>query len=106
MTQADCVHSTPPTNTSAHLAAQVARELGELEYKFHRAHNLAYAVRLLATSDEMPREPGAALDSLASTLIDILNELTGDRDRILASRDRDAGRCGMISALGSQKLGI
>ena len=81
MTQADSVHSTPPTNTSAPLA-QVASELSELEEKFHKAHNLAYAVRLLATSDEMPREPGAALDSLASTLIDLLNELKDDRDRI------------------------
>ena len=82
MTQADSVLSTPPTNTSAPLAAQVASELGELEEKFHKAHNLAYAVRLLATSDEMPREPGAALDALASTLVDLLNELTDDRDRI------------------------
>jgi hypothetical protein len=82
MTQAERVLSTPPTNTSAPLAAQLASELGELEEKFHKAHNLAYAVRLLATSDEMPREPGAALDALASTLIDLLNELTGDRDRI------------------------
>src|SRR5664280_608971 len=82
MTQADRVHSTPPINMSAPLVAQVALELGDLEEKFHRAHNLAYAVRLLATSDEMSEEPGAALDSLASTLIDLLNELTDDRDRI------------------------
>jgi hypothetical protein len=81
MSEATRVHSTPPTNTSAPLA-QVARELGELEEKFHRAHNLAYAARMLATSDEMDRESGAALNSLAGVLVDLLDELITERDRI------------------------
>jgi len=41
MTQADRVHSTPPTDSSAPLADQVAHELFELEARFHRVRNLA-----------------------------------------------------------------
>jgi len=80
MTQAETRLSTPPTDTS--VLHQVHSELFELEEKFLAARNLAYAARMLASSNDMDREPGAALDALATTLIDLLDELADDRTRI------------------------
>jgi hypothetical protein len=37
---------------------------------------------MLATSDEIDREPGAALNTLAATLVDLLDELKDERTRI------------------------
>jgi hypothetical protein len=37
---------------------------------------------MLGSSNDMDKEPGAALDALATTLIDLLDELIGDRERI------------------------
>jgi hypothetical protein len=46
------------------------------------ARNLAYAARMLASSDDMDKESGGALDALATTLIDLLDELADDRTRL------------------------
>ena len=81
MTQADSVLSTPPTNAPA-ILTKVASEVADLEERLRLAHNLAYAARMLATSDEMDRESGAALNSLAGVLVDLLDELITERDRI------------------------
>jgi hypothetical protein len=81
MIQADRVHNTPPTNTSATLA-EVAHELFEIEEKFLTARNLAYAARMLASSDDMDGESGGDLDALATTLVDLLDELADDRTRM------------------------
>jgi hypothetical protein len=67
MLEADRVHSTQPLNAPA-ILTKVASEVGDLEEKLRLAHNLAYAARMLATSEEMDRGSGAALNSLAGVL--------------------------------------
>jgi hypothetical protein len=37
---------------------------------------------MLASADEMPKEPGAALDSLADTLVQELDALSEERGRL------------------------
>jgi hypothetical protein len=37
---------------------------------------------MLASSDDMDKESGGALDALATTLIDLLDELADDRTRL------------------------
>jgi len=54
----------------------------DLEEPLFRLRNLAYAVRMLASSDEMQKLPGAALDCLASTLIDELEVLREEYTRL------------------------
>jgi hypothetical protein len=81
MAKANRVHSTPPTNTSS-LIAEVSEGLCELESPILRVRNLAYAARMLASSDEMLDGPGAALDALADTMVDELNELSAERERL------------------------
>lgn len=56
--------------------------LSELESPILRLRNLAYAARMLASSDEMPKEPGAALDSVADTLVEELQALSEERERL------------------------
>jgi len=61
---------------------EVSHGLYELESPVFRLRNLAYATRMLASSDEMPKGPGAALDSLADTLVNELNALSEERERL------------------------
>jgi hypothetical protein len=75
MAQADSDNSTST-------GVQISDGLSELEEPVFRLRNLAYAIRMLASSDEMQKEPGAALDSLADTLVDGLNELIAERERL------------------------
>jgi len=79
MTQADSVHSTPPTNTSVE---QLADGLSEMETPFLEVRNLAFAMRMLGSSDDMPKDPGAALDALADIVVDKMNALIEERERL------------------------
>ena len=63
--------------------AKIKDELADLDEPLARVRcDLAYAVRMLASSDEMRKEPGAALDAMAETIVDELNELIERRGNI------------------------
>ena len=82
MTQADSVHSTPPTNTSAPLAAQVAHELFELEDQFLHVRGLTYAVRMLASSPDVGKEATDAIEALTDTILEEIDGLIKERTRL------------------------
>jgi hypothetical protein len=76
MAQAD---SKPTTETTV---AQIADGLSDLEEEFHEVRNLGYAALMLASSDEMQKEPGAALHSVASLIVTKLDALNEERERL------------------------
>ena len=82
MTQADSVHSTPPTNTSASLAARIAHELFDLEDQFLRVRGHIYAVRMLASSPDVESEATDAIEALTDTILEEIDGLIEDRTRI------------------------
>ena len=86
MSQAD----SKPT-TAEPIIAQVAHGLSELEDPFRIVRNLGYAALMLASSDEMQKESGAALHSLAELIVEKMDALNGERDRLwhLARSARD-----------------
>jgi hypothetical protein len=43
---------------------------------------MALAARMLGSSDDMPRNPGAALDSVADMLVEKLEALQKTRERV------------------------
>jgi hypothetical protein len=82
MARADTDNSTAEPARPRPTIKDVKSGLFELETPMLRVCNLAYAVRMLASSDEMPKEPGAALDSLADTLVNELVELAAECERL------------------------
>jgi hypothetical protein len=82
MSQADTNTSTTELDRPRTTIEEVYHGLSELESPVLRLRNLAYAARMLASSDEMPKEPGAALDSLADTLVNELDALSEERGRL------------------------
>jgi len=54
-------------NNAKESIAKIKDELADLDEPLARVRDLAYAVRMLASSDEMQKEPGAALDAMAET---------------------------------------
>ena len=69
-------------NNAKESIAKIKDELADLDEPLARVRDLAYAVRMLASSDEMRKEPGAALDAMAETIVDELNELIERRENI------------------------
>ena len=74
---------------------EIESEISELESPVLEARNLALAARMLGSSDDMPKDPGAALDSVADMLVEKLEALQETRERIwqlalAASRDAAA----------------
>jgi hypothetical protein len=61
---------------------EVKHGLFELEEPTSRLRSLAYAIRMMASSDEMPNGPRAALDTIADTLVTGLNELIEEHTRL------------------------
>ena len=61
---------------------QVADGLSELEEPLLRVRNLVYAARMLAGSSEMDSGPSSALDTLADTALDEINEMLEERERL------------------------
>jgi hypothetical protein len=61
---------------------EVSDGLFDLESAFLEVRNLAYAVRMLGSSDEMPKEPGAALDALADQIVNKMTAIIGERTRL------------------------
>jgi hypothetical protein len=56
MSQADTDNTT--TETARRAIEKVSSGLSDLEHDIRNFRNLAYAIRMLATSDEMPQETG------------------------------------------------
>jgi hypothetical protein len=60
----------------------LASHIAKLETPIHDARNLAAAIRLMAGSDEIETEAGAALDTVASALLEILASIRDERNDI------------------------
>jgi len=61
---------------------EIASEICELETPVLDARNVAVAARMLGTSGDMPKGPGAALDSVADMLVEKLEALEKTRERV------------------------
>jgi hypothetical protein len=61
---------------------EIASEISELESPVLDARNLALATRMLASSDDMPKDAGRALDSVADMLFEKLKALEEERKRL------------------------
>jgi hypothetical protein len=61
---------------------EIASEISELESPVLAARNLAMAARMLGSSDDMPKDPEAALDSVADMLVEKLEALEKTRERL------------------------
>jgi len=72
----------PDAGVMAEKIKEVASGLFEMESTMLEVSNLAMAVRMMASSDDMESEPGAAFDALADTIIEKLNALSEDRHRL------------------------
>jgi hypothetical protein len=68
-----------PTKASI---SDVADGLFNLEDRLCRVRNLAYAAQMLASSDAMPKEPGAALYAVADTILGEINDVIDERTRL------------------------
>ena len=69
-------------STKEPIAAQVADGLFEMEDGLLRARDLVYAMRMAAQAAELTKEGGAALEGLAITIVDELNEVLEERTRL------------------------
>ena len=56
--------------------------LSEFETPFLQIRHLAMAARMMGSSDDMPKEPGLALDTVADKIIDMMDELSEERARL------------------------
>lgn len=70
------------TTTAVSIADQVKDGLSEMESPLINVRNLAYAARMMGSADDMPREPGAALDALADEIVTKMDELIEERGRL------------------------
>jgi hypothetical protein len=61
---------------------ELANEISELESPVLAARNLAMAARMLGSSDNMPKDSGAALDSVADMLVQKLKALEEAQQRV------------------------
>lgn len=82
MSQANIDTSTAEPARTPTAIEEVSDGLSELESPVLRLRNLAYPARMLASSDDMPKEAGAALDSLADTLVNELDAVSEERYRL------------------------
>ena len=86
-------------NNAKESIAKIKDELADLDEPLARVRDLAYAVRMLASSDEMQKEPSAALDAMAETIVDELNELIERRENIWhMAIDASEAACGREAA--------
>jgi hypothetical protein len=61
---------------------EVADGLSEMESPLLAVRNLAMAARMMGSADDIPKEPGAALDALADTIVAKLDALSEERCRL------------------------
>ena len=78
-----------------------------MESPLRNVRGLAYAARMLGSADDMPKEPGEALNALAELIVDKMDELIEERERLCishgkepnASHDQISRRWGCLFAL-------
>jgi hypothetical protein len=70
----------PSLQSSA--GSEVEDGLFEMESPVLEVRNLAMAARMMGSADSMPKEPGAALDALADTMVTKLDALSEERGRL------------------------
>jgi hypothetical protein len=63
--------------------AEVRSILQDIETPMRSAGNLALALRMLASSDDIPKGAGAALDAVADLIFMKLVEIIEGRERVL-----------------------
>src|SRR5258705_13220864 len=63
-------------------AREISSGLSDMETPFLQVRNLALAARMMGSSDAMTKEEGAALDTLADTIVTMLDELKEERERL------------------------
>jgi hypothetical protein len=61
---------------------KIADGLREMETPLLQVRSLARAVLMMASSDDLPRDAGTALDAVAYALFERLTSLCEDRDRL------------------------
>jgi len=62
-------------------AQEVSHGLSEFETPFLQVRHLALAARM-GSSDDMPKEPGLALDAVADKIVNMMDELSEERERL------------------------
>ena len=72
---------------------KIGDALSELETPFREVINLVYAARMLASSDDIPGRQGAALDTLADTILNKVNALEEERERIWRLVNKECEAC-------------
>jgi len=77
MAKADSKHT-----TETPIATQVANGLSDFESPLLCARDLIYAARMAASAHDMLKEGGAALEVLADTILDQMNALIEERERL------------------------
>jgi hypothetical protein len=70
-----------PSETSAK-AQELQGGLSDLETPLCQVRHLALAARMMGTSDAMPKEEGAALDTVADKIVSMVDELKEERERL------------------------
>ncbi len=80
MIEADSVHSTPLTNTSA--LSEVANGLFELESPLLRIRDLLVGVTTMVASAEITKEARDAIDAVADTILNQVQEVLEERTRL------------------------
>ena len=72
----------PSAGTGGDKAQEISSGLSQFETPFLQVRNLALAARMMGSSDDMPREPGLALDAVADKIVTMMDELTEERTRL------------------------
>jgi hypothetical protein len=63
-------------------AQEVSSGLSALETPLRQVRHLAFAARMMGSSDDMSKEQGAALDTLADKIVDMMDGLTEEQERL------------------------
>jgi hypothetical protein len=63
-------------------AQEISSGLADMETLFLQVRNFARAARMMGSCDDMPKEAGAALDTIADHIATMLAELDEERERL------------------------
>ncbi len=81
---------------------KIASDLSDLESPVRKARNLAWAIHMMASVDELRGEPGDAVFAVADSLVEILDAIEKTREETwrlaLEARDHVQRRLAKIGA--------
>jgi hypothetical protein len=63
------------------MASEAEDLLSEMETPLHQAAHFARALRMMGSSDDVGSDAGAAIDTVADHLLELLNSIKADRDK-------------------------